>query len=307
MTPLTINNQQSTINTCHLILTGCGALNYISRSALLNQFIEELINVCNYSSGVYSGDLFNVKNIYLDVQPDLQDFCLEHHEYIPHGKLFAVSFNQRYSNAVFLIDPKLFKVNHTVLIDIALSMIATVHYAMSVTDGNICPAHCAMVEINGKGALICAPGGTGKSTCASRLPLPHRALAEDCALVMQTGDDFIAQAMPAWSLITREHKKIENISFDCTVSIPLAGIFFLEQGKTDSVKALDLPTALGYLNSSFNDHVQWFLRHFPADEAKPLRINIFNLAERMVTALPGYRLSATLDGKFWDVIIEVMG
>ena len=282
-------------------------VNYICRSGLLNCFIEQLIVVCNYTAG-HCPDSFTGRriSIYIDSKPRLKNYCLAHPEYIMHGKLFAVLYNEDYSTASFFIDPEIFTINHQVLIDIALSMIGTLKYVMLVATGIWSPAHCALVEIAGQGALICAPGGTGKSTCASRLPTPHQALAEDCALVAHSGDSFIAQSMPAWSLVTSEHKKVDDIRFDCTATIKLSGIFFLEQGKTDTVELLNHPTALGHLNSTFNDHMHWALRHFAASEIKMLRMNIFNLAEQLTSTLPAYRLSATIDGKFWDVMAEVM-
>ncbi len=279
------------------------AVNYISRSGLLNRFIEQLITVCNYSAGCCSESWSKRQiTIYIDTQAELRAYCAKHSEYLAHGRLFAVSYDQDYSNATFLIDPEIFSLNHQVLIDIALSMIGTAKYLLLVATGMWSTAHCALVEINGKGALICAPGGTGKSTCAARLPLPHRALAEDCALVMRADDGFIAQAMPAWSLVTSEHKKIEHISFDCRASVPLSGIFFLEQSNIDSITPLSNYIALGYINSTFNDHMRWFLNHLDADITKKLRTNIFNLAEQLTATLPTYRLSATLNGKFWDLM-----
>ncbi|MCF6176347.1 MAG: hypothetical protein L3J71_11335 [Victivallaceae bacterium] len=282
-------------------------INYISRSVLLNRFIELLITVCSYSTGSYTAALSGRQiTIYVDSKPQLKAFCLEHTDYIAHGKLFAVSFSENYSQAIFLIDPEIFELNHPVLIDIALSMIATIKYPMLVAAENWSTAHCALVEINGKGALICAPGGTGKSTCAARLPAPHWALAEDCALVMQAGDAFIAQSMPAWSLVTSEHKKVDDIRFDCNATIELAGVFFLEQGTDDSVERLSDAVALGYLNSSFNDHLRWFLTHLAGEQAQGLRLNVFELAEQLIATLPAYRLSATIDGNFWDVMDEVL-
>lgn len=282
-------------------------VNYISRSKLLNRFIEQLIRVCNYSQGHRTDALSGRQiTIFIDTKAKLKAYSLSHPEYIVHSRLFAVSYNRDYSNATFLIDPEIFILNHQVLIDITLSMIGTIKYVMLVATGRWSTTHCALVEINGKGALICAPGGTGKSTCASRLPAPHRALAEDCALVMQSGDDFIAQAMPAWSLVTSEHKKIENISFDCTATVQLSGIFFLEQSSIDAVELLNCSIALGYINSTFNDHMRWFLNHFTLEAVKMLRMNIFNLAEQVNAILPVYRLSATIDGNFWDAMAEVM-
>jgi SynChlorMet cassette protein ScmC len=292
---------------CHLILAdGCG-INHISRSALLNRFVEQLITVCNYSAGCCSGlSSGKLLTVYLDIQTELKKYCFTRPEYIVICEFSAVSFNTDYTEATFFIDTKLFTYSNQALINIALSMIATVNYVMVVFSGHRSPAHCALIEINGKGALICAPGGTGKSTCAARLPVPHRVLAEDCALLIQSGNDFIAHAMPAWSLVTSDIKKVHGVRFDCSASIKLAGIFFLEQSSTDAVLSLDKPIAQGYLNSSFNDQMRWFLIHLAADAARQLRMKMFNLAEQVSTELPAYRLCAALDGEFWNAMDEVL-
>ncbi|MCP4691429.1 MAG: hypothetical protein GY859_25520, partial [Desulfobacterales bacterium] len=52
-----------------------------------------------------------------------------------------------------------------------------------VSRGNCAPCHCALVEIDGRGAVIGGPGDSGKTTCARRIPPPHRALADDYALL----------------------------------------------------------------------------------------------------------------------------
>ena len=282
-------------------------VNYISRSELLDRFIEQLIVICNYSAGE-SSDILSKRQItiYIDLQQDFKEFCFARSEFIRHGKFFLISYSKNYSDAILLIDPEIFTLNQQVLIDIALSIIGSIKYVMLVATGIWSPAHCALVEINGKGALICAPGGTGKSTCASRLPTPHRTLAEDCALIMKSDDGFIAQSMPTWSSVISEYVKNENIRFDCTVFVPLAGVFFLEQSSIDAVKQLNSPTTLGYINSTFNDHMRWFLHNLNSENAKMLRMNIFNLAEQLTATLPAYRLSATLNGNFWDMMEDVM-
>jgi len=293
---------------CHLILAdGCG-INYISRSVLLNRFVEQLITICNYSAGcclgLSSGKLLTV---YLDVKAELKDYCFNHPDYIVICTFSAVSFNTDCTEATLFIDTKIFNYsNNQALMNIALSMIATVNYVMLVVSGNCSPAHCALVKINGKGALICAPGGTGKSTCVARLPVPHLGMAEDCALLIQSGNDFIAHAMPAWSLMTSDIKKVNGVRFDCSASIKLAGIFFLEQSSSDAVESSDKLVAIGHLNSSFNDQMRWFLNNLDASDAKLLRMKMFNLAEQVSTKLPVYRLCASLDGEFWNAMARVM-
>ena len=288
---------------CHLVLANACRINYISYSRLLNPFIKRLVTSCNYSDGYYPDPL---ATICLDVQHELKDYCLAHQEYTVFGKLFAVSFSEDYSKISFLVDARLFMFSHKTLDNIALSLIGTINYVILVNSGHYSPAHCALVEIYGKGALICAPSGSGKSTCAARLPKPHKALADDCALLMRSGNDFIAQAMPTWSRIINDSLKINQAQFDCSASVKISGIFFLEQSSADTVQELDSYDARSYLNSSFNDQMSWFLIHFPDSIARELRIKMFSLAEQIAAGPPAYRLGASLNGKFWEHMYEAL-
>lgn len=296
------------LNCCHLMLSNGGVINYFNRAEELRPFIEQLIYLCNYRPGrgtpLETTDAVQF-DIFIDIQAELPEFCRHHPFYSAHGKSFALAYDNTTQRAHFLINPEIFQPKHPILLNIALSMIGTVNYAMLVSTGYMAPTHCALVELDGKGAIICAPGGTGKSTCAARLPSPYRALADDCAIVMRAGDHFIAQAMPTWSLIVSEHKKLPGCRFDCSDSVKLDAIFFLEHGDTDEIEPLSGALALGYMNSSCSDHLHWFLRHLET-ENQQLRTNVFNWAMELTSRLPVYRLKATLNGEFWRPMLKGM-
>ena len=65
------------------------------------------------------------------------------------------------------------------------------------------PIHGALVERAGVGFLLAGSGGTGKSTCCSRLPAPWRSLCDDEALVIPDRDGQIP--CPSTSNMERLH------------------------------------------------------------------------------------------------------
>jgi SynChlorMet cassette protein ScmC len=62
------------------------------------------------------------------------------------------------------------------------------------------PAHAALAELNGKGILIAAHGGTGKSTCSIRLPSYWTPLSDDMSLIVKDSNkNYRVHPMPTWS------------------------------------------------------------------------------------------------------------
>ena len=47
------------------------------------------------------------------------------------------------------------------------------------------PFHATLLEYQGQGIILAAPGGTGKSTCSRRVPPPWRACCDDEVLVVE--------------------------------------------------------------------------------------------------------------------------
>jgi len=133
---------------CHLVLAdGCG-INYISRSALLSPFIRQLVTVCNYSDGACPDPQMTVC---LDAKSELKQYCLAHPEYTAFGRFFAVSFSKDYTKADCLIDAGLLALSRQVIVNITFFLIGTINYVMLVSSGHYSPAHCALLEIYGRG------------------------------------------------------------------------------------------------------------------------------------------------------------
>ena len=64
-----------------------------------------------------------------------------------------------------------------------------------------------LLALDGRGVLLCGSSGSGKSTCARRVPAPWRALADDAVLVSAAEDGIYAQGLPTWSrLLPGRHR-----------------------------------------------------------------------------------------------------
>ena len=87
------------------------------------------------------------------------------------------------------------------------------------------PFHATLLEYQGQGIILAAPGGTGKSTCSRRVPPPWRACCDDEVLVVKSPDGrYLAHPFPTWS--DYYWQRAEN-TWKVEKALPLAGIFFL--------------------------------------------------------------------------------
>ena len=177
-------------------------------------------------------------------------------------------------------------------------------YRNSIRDGGL-PFHAALIEINGRGVLLAAPGGTGKSTCCRRVPAPWKAICDDEALIVFTplAAQYRVHPFPTWSdyLMNRCEP-----TWDVQYSVPLWGLFFLEHAETDAALPLDRGEALMRMNESAAQVVRRFLRRMDETDASRVRRVLFENAHRLATAVPAYRLGVQLDGMFWKEIQKVM-
>ena len=183
--------------------------------------------------------------------------------------------------------------------------IAQVLQLQLVFRGSFAPCHCALVEINGNGAAICAAGNTGKTTSARRIESAgHRALADDYALLNEEAGKITAQAMPSWSNLL-----CGNLDYtaDCSESVVLSAVFFLIQSSADYIEPLSKFEAVNRLNRSLQDLlVVRSVTDMPLELKHKFRTGIFDFAHRVLEKIPAYNLHATLHGRFWDEMDEVM-
>jgi SynChlorMet cassette protein ScmC len=190
------------------------------------------------------------------------------------------------------------------------------HYAMmslsvhvihwgSILRGGL-PFHAALLEHQGQGVVLAAPGGTGKSTCSRRVPPPWRARCDDEVLtVLSPEGRYLAHPFPTWTDYL--WKRGEN-TWKVEEAVPLAGIFFLEQSSEDDCVPLkSVPAAAAATRSA--DEIMRFklLGNSETWEVRELRRNIFMNACDILKQVPAFRLRVRLSGRFWEKIEAALG
>ncbi len=171
-------------------------------------------------------------------------------------------------------------------------------------DSGALPLHATLVEQDGKGFAIAAPGGTGKSTCSRRIPSPWKSLSDDEILVVRdTSGNYCAHPLPTW----KEHIYFgSNRTWNVQHHIPLAGLFFLLRSDEDGTEPIGTGKAatLIYRSASQVFHKNWIQMN--PGSRNPTRAKAFQNACRMAEAIPTYFLRASLIGSFWEKMEDAL-
>jgi SynChlorMet cassette protein ScmC len=162
------------------------------------------------------------------------------------------------------------------------------------------PLHGALLEIEGKGVVIAAPGDTGKSTCCRRVPVYWKPLCDDELLVVFDKErGYQAHPFPTWSdYLWKSSEKRWNVEY----SVPMKAVFFLEQAEADEVIPVGNGQAAMFIYQFATQVCQKFWGKMDKEQRRGQRKHLFNNASEMAKAIPAYRLRATLDGRFWEEI-----
>ena len=176
-------------------------------------------------------------------------------------------------------------------------------YNKSISSGGL-PFHAGLVELDGRGVLLAGPGGTGKSTCCRRLPGYWKALCDDETLVIPDKQGkYWAHPFPTWS---NYHMKRGEKTWNVQYAVPLCGVFFLEQSKTDEITSLgEGKTAILMTESAFQVCLD-SRKELAAKDRVESRKAFFNSASRIAKEVPAFRLRVSLHGRFWKEIEKVL-
>ncbi len=177
-------------------------------------------------------------------------------------------------------------------------------YQRSMCIGGL-PFHAGLIELDGRGFLIAAKGDTGKSTCCRRLPDYWKPLCDDEALVvLDKQKTYRVHPFPTWSDYLFKHsEKTWNVQY----SVPLTGVFFLEQSEADEIKPLGEGQAAVLIAESARQVCEKFWRTLAKEDKRPFRTEIFNNACKMVKQIPAYHLCVSLQNEFWKKMEQVIG
>jgi len=167
------------------------------------------------------------------------------------------------------------------------------------------PFHAALIEKKGAGVLLAASGHTGKSTCSRRLAANWTPLCDDEALVISDKEKrFRVHPFPTWS--DYMDRGSDN-TWDIQHSVPLCGIFFLEQSDTDEAIALGQGEAAALVNESVTQVCEKYWRTGNREFQRNSRRQVFNNACALAENIPAFKLRVSLNGRFWEKIEQALG
>jgi len=175
-------------------------------------------------------------------------------------------------------------------------------YERAITSGGV-PIHAALVEHEGNGYLLAAPGGTGKTTCCQRLPEGWKVLGDDETLLLlsQNGRSYNGHPFPTWSNFYLGRPLRD---WEVERSCPIKGIYFLRQASIDSVEALGqgISAALIYQASAQICRRIW--KDLEIAGQVKMKHQLFALAGDVARQIPSFMLNVTLAGEFWHLLRE---
>ena len=160
--------------------------------------------------------------------------------------------------------------------------------------------HGALIEQDGRGVILAAPSGTGKSTQCARLPDPWTTLSDDEAMVIRnTGGTYQAHPLPSWS---RCIETSCDLTWPAARHVPVAAVCFLEQAASDAIRPVPAGTAAMLINASTNAHFYHTASKYTEPERRRARQQVFHNACRIAECVPCFILRTSRTGRFWTHI-----
>jgi SynChlorMet cassette protein ScmC len=176
-------------------------------------------------------------------------------------------------------------------------------YGRAIDAGGL-PLHAALIERNGFAVALAGESGRGKSTCCRRLPAPWRVLADDNMLLLpQAPQCFSAHPCATWGDVLRGDQ-IE--SSPVQTKVKLSAIFFLEHAQFDEIESIGpMETALR-INQSAHQIFGCNVDSLEKPRRRLTRTRLFENACRISKSVKAYILRASLGGRFWERINDVL-
>ncbi len=195
-----------------------------------------------------------------------------------------------------------YEANHNLVIESMRLSLYPVYQGAQQSGGF--PLHAALVEKNGKGFLLAAPGNTGKSTCCQNIPPSWHALCDDEALVIPDDQQrYSVHPFPTWSNFHRGHSKR---SWDIQHHVPLSAIFFLEQADADKAVPIGQGEAAVYINNSASQVLQRIRFYLDSGDVMNFNKKLFENACELAGAIPAFKLHISLNNRFWEEMEKVL-
>jgi len=177
-------------------------------------------------------------------------------------------------------------------------------YRDSINQGGIL-FHAGLIEKEGKGVVLAGRTGAGKSTCCKRLPDQWKTLCDDEILVVLGNDGvYRAHPFPTWSeYLNGGSAKTWNVQY----SVPLCGVFFIEQSDLDASVCLGQGKAAFCMNESALQVYRKYWSMANDDNQRKFLSHLFDNSCEMAKKIPAFNLRVSLYGCFWEEIERTLG
>jgi len=194
-----------------------------------------------------------------------------------------------------------FTPNNGLFIQLVELSLIFAHYAQTL--GGVL-LHGALVEKDGIGVILAAPGGTGKTTASERLPAPWRSLSDDATLVVRDSQgNYLAHPWPTWSRFLNGG---QGGRWDVQSNVPVKGIFFLSRAVEDRAESIGPGQAVSLLVESAGQTTQLMTRGLSKKETRALHLERFNNICALAQVVPTHMLHISLTGAFWQEIEQML-
>lgn len=166
------------------------------------------------------------------------------------------------------------------------------------------PFHAGLVSYKGKGILLAAQGGGGKSTACRLLPSKWNVLCDDEAMIVKNnGSGYNVHPMPTWSEL---FVKGNIRRYDFNKKVKLCAIFFLEQSLDNVVNILPFRDSILPISHYAAQIIIKYRGHWPYKELYEIRKNIFLNASDIAKNVPAFKLKFNINKRFWEKIEQVI-
>jgi hypothetical protein len=164
--------------------------------------------------------------------------------------------------------------------------------------------HGALVERDGIGVILAAPGGTGKTTASNRLPAPWRSLSDDTALVVRDPQGkYWAHPWPTWS---RFMGGGPGGTWDVQTAVPLKGIFVLYRAAENRAERVGPGHAVSLLVECVGQVSTYMAPGLGKEELQALHLERFDNLCTLARIIPVHVLHISLTGAFWQEIDQAL-
>ncbi len=165
-------------------------------------------------------------------------------------------------------------------------------------------AHSGLFARHEQGALLVAPSGMGKSTCARRVGHPWSAFCDDQVLVVKVKEgSYQCHPLPTWSSLWGDS---QGRSWNIHRHVPLKAIFFLERSDLNRVQPLGQARAVALLSGSAQSMAVTQEARTRTKEEIVLARTLFDNACSLVRSTSCFLLHANLTTRFWEHMGSVM-